>query len=136
MTIRSHKCEDNLWHGKIEEIYGNLAKMTLKYLEFDWSRYSRTEDCVLGQFLLTLMARSMTLEYLYIKDIPRAVRLEVEGGKDKQEFQLPKLKIFQHRDPLFESPRYSDENVWLNLLRIVCSRAPNLEELKSKVTAD
>ena len=134
-----HDCDLELCNGKIEEIYESVLKMPLNYLEFHWRKCGRreyTDRCLLGHVLLTLMATSLTLEHLHIWDIPRTVRLEQEDGKEQ--FHLPKLKTVTLWDPdrknsLYDDDDNDEEEFWVDLLRIICDRAPNLEELKSVV---
>ena len=35
-TVDQHECEVGLWGSRIEDIYGNLLNMNIKYLELMW----------------------------------------------------------------------------------------------------
>ena len=150
-----HHCGPEFFHGKTEEIYRNLLKMPLKYLNFLWRNgiyASQTGECVLSQILLTLMQSCLTLEHLHISDIPRNIELDRNKGHEKVTSQLPKLKTLELLDgknlteSLLESLQlgrrydyrtYNEEIFfWSNLLSIISGRAPNLEELKNMVDLD
>ena len=79
ITIGPHACEGGILEKKIEDIYGSLLEMPVKHLTFNWSKTGNTENCPLGQLIMRLMRRSLTLEHLHIKDIPTEIKLQDEN---------------------------------------------------------
>ena len=120
IVIGRHISGVSLNRKSVEDVYGNLVTWPWKYLEVKWGMYLK-QDCLLGQLILRLMCRSLTLEQLCIKDIPRGVELKAKN-REQGELELPKLKILQLPDGSFHFPRE-------DLLPGVLARAPNVEEL-------
>ena len=127
IVIGRHISGVSLNRKSVEDVYGNLVTWPWKYLEVKWGMYLK-QDCLLGQLILRLMCRSLTLEQLCIKDIPRGVELKAKN-REQGELELPKLKILQLPDGSFHFPRE-------DLLPGVLARAPNVEELRNIVEPD
>lgn len=88
-----------------------------------------TGDCILGQFILRLMSRSLTLEQFIIKAMPEGLELKEENRR-KGEAKLPKLRSVLVPDP-FTFCRPDQE-----LLPSLLARAQNLEELRNVLPPD
>ena len=116
---RSGQSECLLTSEKVEEAYENLLRMPWKYLETDWTG-CMTEDCVLGQFILRLMSRSLTLEHVIMKYVPEKFKLK-EENRPQEEFELPKLKTIEFSEHSIKSCPA--------LLPTLLARARNVEEL-------
>ena len=125
ITAEDHNCGVLLCHKAVEDACGNLLKTPWKYLEYDWRTY-RNIDCILGQFILRLMLRSLTLEQLVIKSMPPSMELKDKSGPEGA-FELPRLKFIQVPD--FVVWHFHD------LLSDLMSRAPSIEELGNVVEA-
>ena len=111
-------------NNTLEDVYGNLMNLPWKYLEFQWSGFM-SEGCILGQFILRLMSRSLTLQQLVIKEYPIGVELK-EGNRPEGELQLPNLKTIWLPARGFRQFR--------DLFSTLLARAPNVQELLNFVS--
>ena len=119
VTIERHKCVVSLCHKIVEDAYGNLLATPLRYLEVRWSSYM-TGNCILGQLILRLISRSLTLEHLVIREMHPRVELKDEN-RPEGAFELPRLTTIQLPEEHFQ--RFPE------LLPSLLARAPNVEEL-------
>ena len=79
ITIEPHECDISHRERTIHQVYGNLLQLPLKYLTFKWNSDGNTAKFPLGQVLLSLMAGSVTLGEVNIREIPMNARLEPQN---------------------------------------------------------
>ena len=133
LTVHRHKCKASIRKSKMEDIYGNLLKMNVKYFELLWFDEGRSDMCPLEKFILRFLATSQSLQDLHLIHVPPRILLE-QGDWPTDEARLPKLKTIRlgfHLD--LEQVEFSNQKG--NFLELV-SRAPNLQEVHNRLCLD
>ena len=133
VTVDQHECEVGLWGSSMEDIYGNLLNMNIKYLQLLWYDEGRSDRCALEKFILRFLATSQTLENLHLMQAPPGILLEQEDWHSDQ-VRLPNLRTIKLG---FKIDLEEDgfENHRANFSAIV-ARAPNLQEVQNRVCLD
>ena len=125
IIIEYHASELSRITTIVEDVYENIMETPWKYLEFK-RRPVGTESCLLGQLMLRLLSKSLTLEELVITDLPGAIQ-QRDTHAAGSAFELPKLRILH-------VPGSSMYQGGRDFLRSLLAGAPNVQELQTIVT--